>query len=235
MRLDLGEERRKIRFFRRKMRIPYRGKRAVVQKFSGTHPYGISQSHNSLCRIHNAAEVYHGACLVRRYGKRRHCDLGKETQRSLGAYHKVGNDLKRVRVRHQRPKIETGDIFYGVLELYPPSQFIVGKDIIPKPFNGRHYFRVTFPESGTGLGVSCIQHSSVGKNYAGAEERFVGVGVDAAAHAGGVVGHNPTHHAAADGSGIRAEVSAIRRQSPVNFPSHDSGLQRNGTILWIIP
>ena len=55
-----------------------------------------------------------------------------------------------------------------------------------------------------------------------------------AAHSGGVVAHDASHHATSDGGWIRTEISAISGKAAVHFPPDDSRLERNGMVFRVI-
>ena len=190
----------------------------------------LLHGHHGFTALFHSEEIDHGRSLEGVVVKGLHGDLRDKGQRTLRAYHQVGNDVEGVVVGYQRTQVQTGNILDTVLAADAPSQRFVVSDAVAEGFYLADKVRVTLAESLATLLTSSIEHCSVGQDDTGRYQHAVAVGMDTTVHARGVVTHNTADHCRADAGRVGREYTSVGFQYLVDLGTDNAGLQADGVL-----
>ena len=172
--------------------------------------------HHGLAALLHGVEINHSRSLVLVVVERLHGDLGQESQRSLRAYYRMGNDIERIVVGNQRTEIQSCHILDGILFTDSLGKRLVGPHTVAQVLDFADEFRMRLAERFLALLVASVEHSSIGKDDTSRDEHAVAVGMHAAVHSRSVVTHNAANHSRANRSGIGREHPAERSKNLVH-------------------
>ena len=126
--------------------------------------------------------------------ERLHRDLGEEGEGTLGAYHRVGDDVERIVIGYQRTQVQTRYVLDAVFGFDTLCQFLVCANLVAQIFNLFQKLGVTLAEGRFALFRTSVEHGTIGQDDAGRDHHTVAVGMHAAVHTRGIVDHDTTHH-----------------------------------------
>ena len=153
--------------------------------------------------------------------------LGDESQRAFRADQQVGKDV------HGAIEVEKGvdAVAGGVLGAVLAADALGERTVI---FDPRLQFedaarqrRFAGEEELFGVGRGGVNGGAGGKQESQRGKRVIGVLLDAATHAAGVVGENSAQRAGGDGGGIGADFAPYGTSSAIGAGADDSGLDAN--------
>ena len=199
-------------------RVVNGGKRQIVEHLGtfdglplGTHlkvrlvRLQLLHLHDSVAGIYHAMEIDHGRGVERIKMERAHRHFGEEGQCAFGADDGVGDDVKGIIVGNKRPDVESRHVLDGVFSADAVGKRLVGPDLVAQGLNAPDEVGMGLAELLTAVPVASVQHRAVGKDDAYRLQHVVGVGVYAAAHAGGIVDDDAADHRTVDGGGVWGE------------------------------
>ena len=187
--------------------------------------------HHSLTTLLHRQEINHRRRLVRVVLQRAHRHLRQERQRTLTTHHRMGDDVERIVISHQRTQVQTRHILDTIFLTDARSQFLIGTHPITQRLNLLDHLWMTPTESRPALFIACIQHRSIGQHHASRHHHTVTVGMHTTVHARGIIDHNTTHHRATDRSWIGWEHTTIRFQDLIDTGTHDARLERDALMV----
>ena len=152
-------------------------------------------------------------------------DLGDEGQRALRAHHEVEEDVDGVPVVDEGVERVAGGVLDPVLLPDAPGERLVGRDLVPQRGEPGEQRAAWGRAGGARGGIAGVDLGAVGQHEPHALHGLVAVLRRAAAHAGGVVGHDAADHAGVDRGRVGTDLSPERRQEGVGLGADDAGLE----------
>ena len=152
--------------------------------------------------------------LHRKIGNGVEHGFGDEGQRALGANQQVLEDVHGLVEIEKRIQRIAGGVLHPVLVAHPLAQAGVGLQLRFQGEDAARQFRFARMKFLIGVGQRRIDDGPRRQHELHRVQRVIGVLLDAATHAAGVVGEYSAQGASRDGCGIGADLGAIRNQQP---------------------
>jgi hypothetical protein len=139
--------------------------------------------------------------------------------------------VEGVFVFDKRQQVQSCYVLDRVFVLDMRAKLSVGKYAAPYIFYLGNERCVCAAEVLARHAVGCVEYRSVGEHYAYGAEHTVAVGVGAAFHAGGIVGHDASHHGRLFRCRVGCEHSSVRLEYLADAGTDYAGLQCYGSGL----
>ena len=159
-------------------------------------------------------------------------DRGGKGQGALGAHHHMFEDFKGIIEIHQGVEAVARGIFNLEFMADAITQFRIGLDLIMqirKPLKDFGFLTFKFPPA---LVITGVQHGPVVEDQTNVGDGFIGIFRHPAAHARGVVPHDPADAGRVDGGRVRSDLATEFRQPDIGPAADDPGFQ--GDFLGIV-
>ena len=162
----------------------------------------------------------------RRHGRRRQGvdhGLGHERERSLGSDDEPPEDLQRgIGVQQGRQRVAVG-VADGELVAYPLRELVVGQQLFAQPKQPGGQLRLGGGERLLGVWSGRVDDRPRGEHQGQRRHGVVGVALQGAAHAAGVVGDDPADRGHVGGGGIGPQAPPDAPQDGIGLTQDRSG------------
>ena len=192
-----------------------RSQRHVVEHLSRLHHKVLSAigqvvlpGLHLLHRHHCLAALLHGEEINHRRGLEfivdecLHRHLREEGEGTLTAHHRVGDDIERIIISHQRTEVQSRHVLNTIFGTYARGQGFVGTYLVAQGLDLLQEFGMTLAEGVLTIFRTSIEYGAVSQDDSGADHHTVAVGMHTAVHTRGIVDHYTAHHRRTDGSRV---------------------------------
>ena len=159
--------------------------------FAGLH---LLHGYHCLATLLHRVEIEHGRSFERIVIKRLHRYFREEGECTLRAYHRVGDDVKRIIVGDERTKVQSRHVLNTIFGTYARGQRFISSYLVAQGFNLLDKLRMTLAEGLLALFVTRIENSTIRQNDTCRHHHTVAVGMHTAVHTRGVVDDDTAHH-----------------------------------------
>ena len=201
-----------------------RPQRGGVHDLEGSRPPGHQGRHRR-SRLGQLGEEEQRGGAMARLRHRAQGGIGHEPERAFRAHHEVGEDLGGRVVVEQGVQAVAGRVLARELGADPRRQRAVRPHLVAQGQEPAVEVRTIVAEALVGARRRRVHLRAVREQEMERVEGVVAVLGHAAAHARGVVGDDPAHHAGVDGGRIGTEAAVQGPQQPIEVPAHHARLR----------